>query len=293
VESTIPYRTLGTTGERVSAIGLGGWHLGLERVDEPLSVRIIRTAIDRGINFLDNCWDYNDGASETRMGRALRDGYRRKVFLMTKIDGRSYAEATRQLDQSLERLQTDSIDLVQHHEILRYDDPHRVFDEEGANRALVDARNAGKIRYIGFTGHKDPHIHLHMLDVAREHGFLFDAVQMPLNVMDAHYRSFGKLVLPELVKQGIGVLGMKPMANGIILKSKTASAMECLHYALNLPTSVVITGIDSMKILDQACEAARTFRPLLETQLAALLAKTAKAAVRGEFEPFKTSSIFD
>jgi aryl-alcohol dehydrogenase-like predicted oxidoreductase len=293
MQSTIPYRTLGRTGERVSAIGLGGWHLGLERVDEPLSVRIIRTAIDRGINFLDNCWDYNDGASETRMGKALRDGYRQKVFLMTKIDGRSYAEATRQLDQSLERLETDCIDLVQHHEILRYDDPHRIFDEEGANRALVDAQRAGKIRYIGFTGHKDPHIHLHMLDVAREHGFLFDTVQMPLNVMDAHYRSFGKLVLPELVRQGIGVLGMKPMANGIILKSKTVSPIECLRYALNLPTSVVITGVDSMEILDQACEAARTFRPLSDPELTALLSKTATAAARGEFEPFKTSSIFD
>jgi aryl-alcohol dehydrogenase-like predicted oxidoreductase len=293
MQSTIPYRALGRTGEKVSAIGLGGWHLGLERVDEPLSLRIIRTAVDRGINFLDNSWDYNDGASETRMGKALGDGYREKVFLMTKIDGRSYVEATRQLDQSLERLRTDRIDLVQHHEILRYDDPHRIFDEEGANRALVDARKAGKVRYIGFTGHKDPHIHLHMLDVAREHGFVFDSVQMPLNVMDAHYRSFGKLVLPELVKQGIGVLGMKPMANGIILKSKTVSAMECLRYALNLPTSVVITGVDSMKILDQACEAARTFQPMSDPEVAALLAQTAKAAAHGEFEPFKTSSIFD
>src|SRR5471030_1081429 len=287
------YRTLGSTGEKVSAIGIGGWHIGLNSVDEQLSVRIIRTAIDRGINFLDNCWDYNGGASETRMGNALRDGYRRKVFLMTKIDGRSYAEAMRQLNTSLERLQTDCVDLVQHHEILRYEDPHRIFDDEGANRALVDGQKAGKLRYIGFTGHKDPQIHLHMLDVAREHGFLFDTVQMPLNVMDAHYRSFGTLVLPELVKQGIGVLGMKQMANGIILKSKTVSPTECLRYALNLPTSVVITGVDSMEILDQACEAARTFRPLSETELAALLLKTAKAAAHGEFEPFKTSSIFD
>jgi aryl-alcohol dehydrogenase-like predicted oxidoreductase len=285
MQSTIPYRTLGRTGERVSAIGLGGWHLGLQRVDEQLSFRIIRTAIDRGINFLDNGWDYNDGASETRMGKALLDGYRQKVFLMTKIDGRSYAEAMRQLDQSLERLRTDCIDLVQHHEILRYDDPHRIFDEEGANRALVDGQRAGKIRYIGFTGHKDPHIHLYMLDVAREHGFLFDTVQMPLNVMDAHYRSFGTLVLPELVKQGTGVLGMKPMANGIILRSKTASPVECLRYALNLPTSVVITGVDSMKVLDQACEVARTFCPLSDPELTALLSKTAKAAARGEFEP--------
>src|SRR5437667_5594385 len=155
MQSTIPYRTLGRTGERVSAIGLGGWHLGLERVDEQLSVRIIRTAIDRGINFLDNCWDYNDGASEIRMGKALQDGYRRKVFLMTKIDGRSYAEATRQLDQSLERLQTDCIDLVQHHEILRYDDPHRIFDEEGANRALVDGRERAR---FGISASRDTRI---------------------------------------------------------------------------------------------------------------------------------------
>jgi aryl-alcohol dehydrogenase-like predicted oxidoreductase len=293
MSSEIPYRTLGKTGETVSAIGLGGWHLGLERVDGQLSFRIIRTAIDRGINFLDNCWDYNDGASEIRMGQALRDGYRQKVFLMTKIDGRSYSGSTRQLDESLTRLQTDCIDLVQHHEILRYDDPHRIFDDEGANRALVDAQKAGKIRYIGFTGHKDPHIHLYMLEVARQHGFRFDTAQMPLNVMDAHYRSFGKLVLPELVKHEIGVLGMKPMANGIILKSNTVSAVECLHYALNLPTSVVITGVDSMEILDQAFEAARTFRPWSDAELTAVLSKTAKAAARGDFEPFKTSSIFD
>src|SRR5712672_360449 len=261
-QSEMPYRVLGSTGEEVSAIGLGGWHLGLKHVDEQLSLRIIRSAIDRGITFMDNSWDYNEGLSELRMGKALRDGYRKKAFLMTKIDGRSKKAGAQQLEESLKRLETDCIDLVQHHEIIRYEDPHRIFDDEGANRALVDAQKAGKLRYIGFTGHKDPHIHLYMLDVAREHGFVFDTVQMPLNVMDAHYRSFGKLVLPELVKQGIGVLGMKPMANGIILKSKTVSPIECLHYALNLPTSVVITGVDSMEILDQAFTAARTFRPL-------------------------------
>src|SRR5437660_4079367 len=201
---------------------------------------------------------------------------------MTKIDGRSKKEATRQLDESLRRLQTDRIDLVQHHEVIRFDDPHRIFDPDGANAALVEARKAGKLRYIGFTGHKDPHIHLHMLAVAKEHGFTFDTVQMPLNVMDAHYRSFEKLVLPELVKQNIGVLGMKSMGNGVILKSNTVTAIECLHYALNLPTSVVITGVDSMEILEQAFEAARTFRPMSKTQLKALLAKTAKAASRGE-----------
>ncbi len=291
--SDIPTRPLGRTGEQVSALGLGGWHLGLSHVDEPLAIRIVREAIDRGITFLDNCWDYNDGASEVRMGKALRDGYRPRAFLMTKIDGRSRAEAARQLDESLRRLQTDCIDLVQHHEVLRFEDPHRIFDEKGANRALVDARQAGKLRFVGFTGHKDPHIHLHALEVAREHGFRFDTVQMPLNVMDAHYRSFGRLVLPELVAQGIGVLGMKPMANGIILRSKTVTPLECLHYALNLPTSVVITGIDSMAILDQACTAAQSFRPLSDAEVAALLAKTAGAAAHGVFEPFKTSSIFD
>lgn len=287
------YRTLGRTGERVSAIGLGGWHLGLGHVSESLSLRIVRSAIDRGLTFMDNSWDYNDGASETRMGKALREGYRDKVFLMTKIDGRSKKEATRQLDESLRRLQTDRIDLVQHHEVIRYEDPHRVFDPEGANAALLDARQAGKLRYIGFTGHKDPHIHLHMLEVARQNGFTFDAAQMPLNVMDAHYRSFEQLVVPELLEQNIGVLGMKSMANGIILKSKTVTPTECLHYALNLPTSVVITGCDSMEILDQAVEAARTFEPMTEAAVAALLGKSKKAAARGEFEPFKTSSIFD
>jgi predicted aldo/keto reductase-like oxidoreductase len=289
----MPYRLLGRTGARVSAIGLGGWHIGFKSMPEALSVRIIHSAIDRGINFLDNSWDYNEGASEIRMGKALLDGYRKKVFLMTKIDGRSKPEAVRQLDESLRRLQTDCIDLVQHHEVLRFEDPHRIFDDEGAHAALLEARQAGKLRFIGFTGHKDPRIHLYTLEVAREHGFTFDTVQMPLNVMDAHYRSFARLVVPELVKQNIGVLGMKSMGNGIILRSRAVTPIECLHYALNLPTSVVITGIDSLEILDQAFEAARTFRPMTDAQLQALLARTANAASRGEFELFKTSSIFD
>lgn len=277
----------------MSAIGLGGWHLALQNVDAALAHRIVRAAIDRGITFMDNSWDYNDGESERRMGRALADGYRDRVFLMTKIDGRSAKEAARQLDESLRRLKTDHVDLVQHHEVLRFDDPHRIFDEEGANRALENARTAGKLRFIGFTGHKDPRIHLHTLDVAREHGFTFDTVQMPLNVMDAHYRSFEKMVLPRLVNEQIGVLGMKPIANGIILRSKTASARECLRYALHLPTSVVITGIDSMETLDQACDVASSFEPMSDAEVSALLAKTADAARRGEFEPFKISSIFD
>jgi len=287
------YRELGSTREKVSAIGLGGWHLALKSVDEQLAFKLVRAAIDRGITFMDNCWDYNEGASEIRMGKALRDGYRDRVFLMTKIDGRSKKEAARQLDESLKRLNVDMIDLVQHHEILRFEDPHRIFDDEGANAALLDAKKAGKLRYIGFTGHKDPRIHLHMLEVAAQHGFRFDTVQMPLNVMDAHYRSFEKQVLPELVKNKIGVLGMKCMANGILLKSNTVTPIECLHYALNLPTSVVITGIDSMEILDQAFEAARSFRPMTPDEVELLLKKTAVAASKGEFEPFKITSIFD
>jgi aryl-alcohol dehydrogenase-like predicted oxidoreductase len=292
-QSSIPTRLLGSTGERVSAIGLGGWHLALSHVDERLALRIVHAAIDRGITFLDNSWDYNDGASEKRVGKALGDGYRSKVFLMTKIDGRSKREATRQLDESLRRLQTDCIDLVQHHEVIRFDDPHRIFDPEGANAALVEARAAGKLRYIGFTGHKDPHIHLHTLAVAAENDFSIDTVQMPLNVMDAHYRSFEKLVLPTLVEQKIGVLGMKSMANGLILRSGAVTPEECLRYALNLPTSVVITGIDSMAVLDQAIEVAQSFESMSDAEVHALLDKTAPFARRGEFELFKTTSLFD
>jgi aryl-alcohol dehydrogenase-like predicted oxidoreductase len=287
------YRTLGSTGEKVSAIGVGGWHLGLSHVDEELAIRIVRSAIDGGINFLDNCWDYNEGRSETRMGKALRDGYREKAFVMTKIDGRTKQEATKQLDESLARLQVDCIDLIQHHEIIRFEDPHRIFAEDGANAALVEARQAGKLRYIGFTGHKDPRVHLYMLEVADQNGFKFDTVQMPLNLMDAHYRSFSREVVPELVRRDIGILGMKSMANGILLKSNTVTPIECLHYALNLPTSVVITGIDSLEILEQAFEAVRTLHPLNEEEFDALLAKTSAAAVNGRFEPFKTTSIFD
>lgn len=291
--SEMLYRELGSTGEQVSAIGLGGWHLSLKHVDEELATRIVHGAIDRGITFMDNCWDYNDGVSEIRMGKALQGGYRDKVFLMTKIDGRSKPEAAKQIDESLKRLQVDHLDLLQYHEVLRFEDPHRIFDEEGAHAAVLEAQQAGKLRYIGFTGHKDPYIHLHMLEVADTYGFKFATAQMPLNVMDEHYRSFAKLVVPELVKRNIGILGMKSMANGILLRSNTVTPIECLHYALNLPTSVVITGIDTLEILDQAFEAVQSFQPMDEQQVQALLAKTAQAGSRGEFEPFKTSSIFD
>jgi aryl-alcohol dehydrogenase-like predicted oxidoreductase len=287
------YRTLGRTGERVSAIGMGGFHIGQPKLTDEDSIKLIRAAIDCGINFMDNSWDYNKGQSEVRMGKALKDGYRQKAFLMTKLDGRTKEEATKQINESLQRLQTDHLDLIQHHEIIRFDDPDRIFAENGAQEAVLEAKKAGKVRYIGFTGHKDPHIHLYMLEVAARNNFHFDTVQMPLNVMDAHFRSFGKLVLPKLVEQQIGVLGMKSMGDHIILKSGVVKAMECLHYAMNLPTSVVITGIDSQEILQQAFEAAKTFKPMSKEEVAALLAKTEKVAARGEFELFKTSAHFD
>jgi predicted aldo/keto reductase-like oxidoreductase len=288
----MPYRTLGRTGEKVSAIGLGGYHIGVP-ADEQEGIRIVRGAVDGGINFMDNSWDYHNGESEIRMGKALRDGYRQKVFLMTKIDGRTKQSAASQLNESLQRLQTDHLDLLQFHEIIRMEDPDRIFAAGGAMEAALEAKQAGKVRYIGFTGHKDPAIHLRMLETADAHQFHFDTVQMPLNVMDAHFRSFGQQVLPVLVKNQIGVLGMKSMGSGIILKSKVISPIECLHYAMNLPTSTVITGIDSMDILKQAFQAARTFKPMSQDEVSALLARTTEAAAAGKYELFKTTSNFD
>src|SRR2546421_6270794 len=292
VRGDMRYRALGRTGEQVSVIGLGGHHIGRQK-EEAESIKIIRAAIDAGITFMDNCWDYHDGGSERRMGKALGDGYRKKVFLMTKIDGRTKKSAAEQIDESLKRLRTDVIDLLQHHEVLRLEDPDRIFAEGGAMEAVLAAQKAGKVRFLGFTGHKDPLVHLRMLEVAAKHGFRFDAVQMPLNVMDAHFRSFEKQVLPVLVKEGIGVLGMKSMGDGPILESKTVTPVDCLHYAMTLPTSTVITGIDSLKILEQDLEAVRTFRPLSGEQMSALLARTARPAAQGRFEGFKTTNGFD
>jgi predicted aldo/keto reductase-like oxidoreductase len=292
LEGPMQYRTLGRTGEKVSIVGIGGFHIGIPSEDVD-ATRIIRTAIDNGVNFMDNCWDYHDGESERRMGRALREGYRDKVFLMTKIDGRTKEAAAQQIDQCLARLRTDHIDLLQFHEVIRTNDPERIFAAGGGMEAALAARKAGKIRYIGFTGHKDPEIHLHMLETAFAHNFAFDAVQMPLNVMDAHYDSFEKKVLPVLLQHNIGVLGMKPMGAGIILKSNTVTAIECLHYAMNLPTSVVITGCDSVATMEQAVSAAKTFRPLSGEQVASILAKTAQAARDGRFEGYKTTHNFD
>ncbi|HEV2425703.1 MAG TPA: aldo/keto reductase [Terriglobia bacterium] len=286
------YRTLGKTGEKVSAIGLGGFHIGFQS-DPQESIRIVRYAIDHGITFMDNCWDYNGGESEKRMGQALRDGYRQKVFLMTKFDGRTKAATAQQIDESLARLETDHIDLIQYHENIRLEDPDRFFAPGGALEALMAAKQAGKIRYIGFTGHKDPIVHLRMLDEAQQHKFHFDSCQMPLNVMDAHFRSFAHQVVPRLVAEGVGVLGMKPMGDGNVLRSGVVAPIECLHYALNLPTSVVINGCESVDRVNQALEAARTFKPMTEAQVSSLLARTKAAAMTGRYEPFKTTSDFD
>ncbi len=292
-DSGMLYGQLGGTGEKVSRIGLGGSHIGKPKLSDSDAVKLMRSAIDRGITFMDNSWDYNNGKSETRMGNALEGGYRHRVFLMTKIDGRTKEEANKQIDESLKRLKTDHVDLLQFHEVIRFDDPDRIFAQGGAVEAFLDAKKAGKTRFIGFTGHKDPHVHLYMLSVADKHNFKFDTVQMPLNVMDAHFRSFAHLVLPELVKRGIGVLGMKSMGSSVILKSGTVSPIECLHYALNLPTSVVITGIDSPQILDQAFEATHSFHPMSQAEVTAVLAKTAQAAGEGKYELFKTTAHFD
>jgi uncharacterized protein len=292
-DSPVPQRTLGRSGEKISIIGLGGHHIGRPTVSDEESIRIIRTALDNGVNFLDNCWDYNGGASEERMGKALHEGYRQKAFLMTKIDGQTKQVARQQLEESLRRLQTDHIDLLQFHEVIRDTDPARIFGAGGGMEAILHAKKQGTVRYIGFTGHKSPDIHFKMLETGFAHNFTFDAVQMPLNVMDAHFDSFEKKVLPVLVKHGIGVLGMKPMGDSIILQSKTATAVECLHYAMNLPTSVVITGCDSMKILQQALDAARSFKPMSQSEVAALLAKTSPAAMKGEYELYKTTHNFD
>ena len=276
----------------LSILGLGGYHLGFPTEED--SIRLVRMALDHGMNFLDNCWDYNGGISELRMGKALRDGYRQKAFLMTKLDGRT-AEATRQqLEQSMQRLQVDVIDLVQIHEVIRPDDPERCFASKGTIEALLAARKAGKLRFIGFTGHKDPDIHRHMLDVARQNGFRFDTVQMPVNVLDAHYRSFEREVIPVARRDGTSVLGMKPMGAGLILMSGAANAEECLRYAMSVPgISVTITGCDSQGVLEQALAIALDFHPMLDAERETLLARTAAAAQGGIWEKFKTTHEFD
>jgi hypothetical protein len=255
---------------------------------------LIHSAIDRGITFMDNSWDYNMGASELRMGQALDvGGYRERVFLMTKIDGRTKDAAAAQIEQSLARLLTDRIDLVQIHENIRPDDADRVFAPGGAIEALVAAKRAGKIRFIGFTGHKSPAYHLHMIDIAAKHGFTFDTVQMPLNVMDAHYASFEKAVLPVALELDMGIIGMKTFGDHHILDTGAVDPVTMLHYGMNLPTSTVVTGIDSPRVLDQAIAAASSFAPLGPERVAAILAQSAPFATGGKTELYKTTHVFD
>ena len=288
----VPNRKLGKTGVDVSMVAIGGYHLGIPPEQE--AIRIVRTALDHGLNFLDNCWDYNDGESERRMGKALKDGYRAKAFVMTKLDGRTAKSASEQLDQSLQRLQVDTIDLVQIHEVIRPDDPEKCFAPGGTIEALVAAQKAGKLRFIGFTGHKDPDIHRHMLDVARAHRFHFDTVQMPVNVLDAHYRSFEREVIPVALKDGVAVLGMKPLGAGLILESGAATAEECLRYTMSVPgVNVTVTGCDSEGVLEQALYLAINFKPMSEDERRALLQRTAPMAQGGKWEKFKTTHQFD
>jgi aryl-alcohol dehydrogenase-like predicted oxidoreductase len=292
----MPYRALGRTGEQVSLIGLGGHHIGTQK-DEADSIRLVHAALDGGINFLDNCWDYNEGQSEIRMGKALAGGRRDKAFLMTKIDGRTKESAARQIDESLKRLQTDRVDLMQIHEVIRMEDPDRIFGRNGTMEALLEAKQAGKIRFIGFTGHKDPIVHQRLIEVARKNNFTFDAAQMPINVMDANFRSFARDNVPTLLREGTAVLGMKTFGGGPVLRyvraNNVATPIELLHYSMSQPVSSVITGCDSMPILEQALQAARTFQPMPPAQQAMLIEKVRSAALDGRYERFKTSDVFD
>ena len=289
---TMPRRKLGKTGFEVSLMGLGGFHIGIPKEDAE-ATRLVHTAFDHGVTFFDNCWDYNEGKSEVRLGAALAGGKREKVFVMTKLDGRTKESALGQLEQSLKRMRTDMIDLVQVHEVIRMTDPDRVFGPGGAMEALVQAKKAGKLRFIGFTGHKDPEIHLHMLAVARAHGFRFDTVQMPINAFDPHYQSFEKRVLPELVKNEIGALGMKPLGSGLLMKTNVATAPELLRYAMSRPVSVTITGCDTMGVLEQALATYIGGPPMKDDEAEKLVARTASIAKDGSHEKFKTSSMFD
>jgi predicted aldo/keto reductase-like oxidoreductase len=280
----IPTRILGRTGIRVTVLCVGGYHMGKSR-NTQLGVRIIRTAIDEGINFLDNAWCYNDGESEKIMGHALRDGYREKVFLMTKNHGRDAATFRRQLDESLERLQTDHIDLLQFHEIIHDGEPDRIFSE-GAIEAAIQAREEGKIRFIGFTGHRWPHLFRKML----AEDFEWDTVQMPTNLLDYHYRSFTKEILPILVERGIGTIGMKSLGGtGTRILKTGISAQEAISYALSLPIHTLVSGMDSLEVLAQNLEIVRDWRPLTDEEQDQLLERIAPLAINGRLEHYKTA----
>jgi predicted aldo/keto reductase-like oxidoreductase len=288
----MPYRALGRTGEKVSALGMGGWQFGRMESEED-STRFIRTGIDEGINYIEAAWDYHSGLSEYRLGKALADGWRKKVFLTTKINGRRRDIAEWQLNESLRRLQTETIDLLIFHEVLYLEEPDIIFGPKGALEAFLAAQKAGKIRFIGFSGHYDPAVQLELLEMASKNNFRFDVGMIALNVMDPHYKSFGKLVLPKLVEQEMGVLAFKTMGGGNflgpenVLQKIKLEPTDCLRYVMSLPTSVVISGMDRMEILKQNIETARNLRPMSEPEVADLLAKTAPVGNAGQYEWFK------
>ena len=282
----VPHRPFGRSGLDVSIIGVGGYHLGLVKTQAEVN-RIVHEAIDRGVNFFDNAWDYHDGDSEIRLGKALK-GRRDQVYVMTKVctHGRDRKTAIRQLDQSLRRLQTDHVDVWQIHEVIYADEPDRYFQPGGAIEALYEAKRKGKVRLIGFTGHKDPAIHLDMLS----YGYPFDTCQLPLNCFDAGFRSFEQRVLPELQRQGITPIGMKSLGGeGRPVKKRTVTVIEALRYAMSLPVGTTVSGIDSLKVLRQNLRIAAAFEPMSEEEMDELRLRTAAAAADGHFELYKTS----
>lgn len=285
----IPRRRFGRHGDLVSALGLGGYHVGVVGAERD-AIRLIHAAIDGGVTFLDNAWEYHDGKSEIRMGKAIRDR-RQQVFLMTKVctHGRDAKTAMRQLEQSLRRLQTDYLDLWQIHECAYDNDPERHFAKGGVVEALDRARKEGKVRYVGFTGHKDPEIHLEMLS----YKYPFDSCQLPLNGFDATFRSFEQLVLPELMKQGIAVLGMKSFGAGEAVKHKAVTPAEALRYAMSLPVTTTISGMDSMRVLRQNLKTAQGLRPMTEAQMQAYRKRLAEQAADGRYELYKTTARHD
>jgi predicted aldo/keto reductase-like oxidoreductase len=285
----IPYRAFGKTGLKVSILGIGGYHIGVPPSGEDATA-IMRRAIDEGINFFDNAWEYHDGRSEVRMGNALQNGYREKVILMTKVCARDRDGAMKNLEDSLKRLRTDVIDLWQFHECNYDNDPDWIFRKDGAIHAAVKAKEQGKIRFIGFTGHKSPHIHLKML----AQDFPWDAAQMPLNVMDAHYRSFARQVVPILNQRGIGIVGMKPLGgNGGLPRSGGVTVEECFRYVWNLKIPVCLSGMDSEKVLLENIGHARAWKPEGADAIAGILAKTKEIAGDGRLERFKSTQDFD
>lgn len=286
--NAIPRRTLGKTGEPVSILGLGGWHLGSIQSDQE-AIRLVRRAIDQGVTFLDNAWDYHQGRSEDLMGRALQEGYRGKVFLMTKNHGRDKQTALQHLEDSLRRLRTEVIDLWQFHEVIYDDDPEMILAPGGSLEAAEAARKSGKVRYIGFTGHKDPQIFLVML----AQDYPWDTVQMPVNVLDAHFRSFQQEILPLLRRRGIGVIAMKTLAAGQLLEAGLVSVQEALEYAWSQPIDTLVSGMSSRDDLETNLALARAFTPMSPEAQASLLARTRAVAAQGRYELYKTSQKHD